>query len=264
MVVTTRVNVIIQLMIIYQSSTIHTSAFSGFQTPNPIISTTPTINPSKQPQPHHRNHQTSLLASLKPASAPLLTSGKALAVSGEALIDHTDSRDLWGGALSAVGANVRNAGDCIAQAAASCRFKTGLELVCDELRESATCLDNAVEKGKDAVEEAGGDGDEVLRGHLADLVPNLAGASRRLEEAGEGIMKRIPIPDIGTSLYEAGAHLEAAAATIDNLSSGQKDGTLSATKMAYAGGAMMEAGESLRDGGSKKKTGGNWLKGGMM
>ena len=109
-----------------------------------------TLPTPTNPISNHQHHPTttSLHAALKPASQPLLTSGKALAVSGEALIDLTTHLDLWGGGLSAVGANVRNAGDCIAQAAASCRFKTGLELVCDELREGATCLDGAVEKGK--------------------------------------------------------------------------------------------------------------------
>ena len=49
---------------------------------------------------------------------------------------------------------MRNAGDCIAQAAASCRFKTGTELVIDELREAATCLQEATVKLNLAVEEA--------------------------------------------------------------------------------------------------------------
>ena len=61
--------------------------------------------------------------------------GKALARSGELLIDLTSKLDLYGGSLSAMGANVRNCGDCLAQAAASCRFKTAAELVTDELRE---------------------------------------------------------------------------------------------------------------------------------
>ena len=62
--------------------------------------------------------------------------------------------DLYGGALSAAGAGIRNAGDCIAQAAASCRFKTGTELVIDELREAGTCLDEASGKLEQAIEEA--------------------------------------------------------------------------------------------------------------
>jgi hypothetical protein len=95
---------------------------------------------------------------LKPAALPLMDSGKALARSGELLIDLTTALDLYGGALSAVGANIRNAGDCVAQAAASCRFKTGTELVCDELREAATCLTEASTKFKEAVEEAVEDG----------------------------------------------------------------------------------------------------------
>ena len=77
------------------------------------------------------------LLSLKPAAIPLLDSGKALARSGEALIEYTTSKEIYGGALSSAGASLRNAGDCVAQAAASCRFKTGTELVSDELREAA-------------------------------------------------------------------------------------------------------------------------------
>jgi len=100
--------------------------------------------------------------SLKPAALPLMDSGKALARSGEFLIDLTTALDLYGGALSASGAQIRNAGDCLAQAAASMRFKTGAELVVDELREAATCLKEAVVKLKLAVEEAEVDDDPVL------------------------------------------------------------------------------------------------------
>ena len=95
--------------------------------------------------------------SLKPAAVPLMDCGKALARSGELIIELTTALDIYGGSLSAVGAQIRNAGDCIAQAAASCRFKTGLELVIDELRESATCLQEAVPKLQLAVEEANQD-----------------------------------------------------------------------------------------------------------
>jgi hypothetical protein len=100
--------------------------------------------------------------SLKPAALPLMDAGKALARSGELLIEMTSALDLYGGALSAAGAQIRNAGDCVAQAAASCRFKTANELVCDELREAATCLKEATEKLKLAVEEAVADEDTLL------------------------------------------------------------------------------------------------------
>merc|ERR1719203_1405888 len=80
---------------------------------------------------------------LKPAAIPLLDSGKALARGGELLIDATNELGIYGGTISTAGAGIRNAGDCIAQAAASCRFKTGYELVLDEMREGATCLDEA-------------------------------------------------------------------------------------------------------------------------
>jgi len=137
--------------------------------------------------------------------------------------------------------------------------------VCDELREGATCLEAAVAKGKDAVEEAEREGDEGLRGGLAELVPDLAGASFHLEAAGEGVMKRISLIKIGTSLYEAGVHLEGAALTIGTLVPDQEDGKLSSMKMVFAAGKMKEAGESLRDTGtSEGKTGGNWLKAGGL
>ena len=91
-----------------------------------------------------------------------MSAGKALATTGERLIEWTAENELYGGALSAAGANIRNAGDSVAQAAASCRFKTGRELVIDELREAGTCLSEAVGKLKQAVEGAGVDKDAVL------------------------------------------------------------------------------------------------------
>ena len=92
--------------------------------------------------------------SLKPAAAPLMDAGKAMAYSGELLIDVTTALDLYGGALSAAGAEIRNAGDAVAQAAASMRFKTGMELVTDELREAGTCFQEAAQKCTLAIAEA--------------------------------------------------------------------------------------------------------------
>ena len=92
-----------------------------------------------------------------------MDAGKALARTGELLIDVTTTMDLYGGALSATGAQIRNAGDSLAQAAASMRFKTGAELVTDELRECGTCLQEAAQKCQLAVQEAQED-------ELTDLV----------------------------------------------------------------------------------------------
>jgi len=97
---------------------------------NFVVAYTNTIHGS-----NNIKNSNSRLYSLKPAAVPLMDCGKALARSGELLIDLTTSLDIYGGSLSAMGANVRNCGDCLAQAAASCRFKTGVELVTDELRE---------------------------------------------------------------------------------------------------------------------------------
>ena len=111
------------------------------------------------------------MTALKPAAMSLMDSGKAFARSGEFLIDLTSQIDLYGGALSQVGALIRNSGDCIAQAAASARFKTGLELVCDELRESATCLTEATSKLKLAVKESAADKNNELAGLVGTSVP---------------------------------------------------------------------------------------------
>ena len=107
--------------------------------------------------------------SLKPAAIPMMDSGKALARSGELIVDLTTALDLYGGALSAAGAQIRNSGDCVAQAAASCRFKTGTELVCDELREGATCLAEAAAKLTQATEEAQVDSNSNLASELGAL-----------------------------------------------------------------------------------------------
>jgi hypothetical protein len=106
------------------------------------------------------------LFSLKPAAVPLMDSGKALARSGELLIDMTSGMDLYGGALSTVGALIRNSGDNVAQAAASCRFKTGTELVIDELRQGAESLIEAKSKLQLAAEEAQADKKPELAKHI--------------------------------------------------------------------------------------------------
>ena len=100
--------------------------------------------------------------SLKSAAIPLLDSGKAFARTGELIIEMTTAMNIYGGALSSVGANIRNAGDNIAQAAASCRFKTAHELVIDELREASSALLEGTTKLQQAVEEAKTDQNDAL------------------------------------------------------------------------------------------------------
>jgi len=95
-----------------------------------------------------------------------MDAGKALVRSGEFLIDLTTAEGLYGGTLLAAGAQIRNAGDCIAQAAASCCFKTGTELVVDELHKAAICLQEATVKVQLAVEEAQVDECMMLAGQI--------------------------------------------------------------------------------------------------
>jgi len=118
----------------------------------------------------HRNTSLQMApATLKNGAEPLMASGRAIARSGELLIDLSSSLNLYGGGLSAAGAQIRNSGDCVAQAAASCRFKTAAELVCDELREGATCLLEATDKLKLAIDEAYTDDDPRLAAAIGKL-----------------------------------------------------------------------------------------------
>ena len=73
---------------------------------------------------------------LRPVSEPLMKAGKSLGLAGEALVSITEKEPLacYGGALSAAGASLRNAGDCLAQCGATCRNKFGAEIAGDELR----------------------------------------------------------------------------------------------------------------------------------
>jgi hypothetical protein len=207
-----------------------------------------------------------IVKTLKPASIPLMDSGKALARSGELLIDFTRTLDLYGGALSSAGANIRNAGDCLAQAAASCRFKTGIELVIDELREAATCLSECGDKIILAKEEAEADQDTQLENKLVDLYGPLKECSRSLEEAGAYILMRKPLTDVGQSLINASKQLTKISTTITEMSiikSNNDDGILSGQRMVYASTRLNDAGIELCGENEKKKPEGRaFLKGG--
>ncbi|OEU11897.1 hypothetical protein FRACYDRAFT_245018 [Fragilariopsis cylindrus CCMP1102] len=207
-----------------------------------------------------------IVKTLKPASIPLMDSGKALARSGELLIDFTRTLDLYGGALSNAGANIRNAGDCLAQAAASCRFKTGIEIVIDELREAATCLSEGGDRIKLAKDEAAADQDTELANKLNELYTPLKECSRSLEEAGAYILMRKPLYDVGQSLSNASKQLTNISTTITELSiikSNNDDGILSGQRMVYASTRLNDAGIELRgENEIKKPEGRAFLKGG--
>uniref|UniRef100_A0A7S4HR12 Uncharacterized protein n=1 Tax=Odontella aurita TaxID=265563 RepID=A0A7S4HR12_9STRA len=202
-----------------------------------------------------------LRMSLKPAAIPLMDSGKALARSGELLIDATSVMGLYGGGLSSAGANIRNAGDCVAQAAASCRFKTAAELVCDELREGATCLIEGVDKMKLAVEEARADKDADLAKAIENASKPLSVSGVSLEAAGAGIMQRAPVAQIGENMYNCGETLGSLAVAIGELSS-SSEALESCQRMKFASEKMMEAGDNLRGIKPEKKPKGKaWIKG---
>ncbi|GFH61531.1 hypothetical protein CTEN210_18007 [Chaetoceros tenuissimus] len=205
------------------------------------------------------------LFSLKPAAVPLMDAGKALARSGELLIDATSNPklDIYGGGLSSTGANIRNSGDCIAQAAASCRFKTAAELVSDELRESATCFLECVENHLlKAIDDA--QVDEMLDlKHILEkeVLPSMTNYSTYMEQAGAGIVKRETVADIGKNFYESGKELEILALAIQKIDTEMEETKVSGQRMLYASEMMKLAGNNLMGVAPEKKKGKGWLKG---
>jgi hypothetical protein len=201
------------------------------------------------------------LMSLKPAAQPLMDSGKALARSGELLIDLTATIELYGGGLSSAGAQIRNSGDCVAQAGASCRFKTAAELVCDELREGATCLTEACDKLKLAVEEANSDKDDILSERIEAMVEPISICGSTLEASGEAILKNQPVKDVGEKLVECGEHLQALSTMIQDLAPSTQEAKNASQRMSYASERMIQAGNELRGTPKPKAKGKAWLKG---
>ena len=220
----------------------------------------------QQHQSHHDRRSSRLFSLLKPAAIPLMDSGKALARSGELLIDLTTSLDMYGGSLSAAGASIRNCGDCIAQAAASCRFKTASELVIDELREGADCLREGSTKLSSAITESELDNTaDAIR--LASTIKEMIGptiqAATSLEEAGACAMRQESVVEVGRHLNSCGESLAYLAETIRKLDQRNEAGSLSATRMGYASEKMMEAGRALTNevDEREKPKGKSWIKG---
>mmetsp|Transcript_26972 Transcript_26972/g.30851 ORF Transcript_26972/g.30851 Transcript_26972/m.30851 type:complete len:277 (+) Transcript_26972:141-971(+) len=218
------------------------------------------------------------LYSLKPAALQILDSGKALARSGELLIEYTSKSNynLYGGGLSAAGASIRTAGDCIAQAGASMRFKTASEIVIDEFREAGTCLlegsKNHLVKG---VDDADVDKNIQLKDQIGFLIEFMEGSGNMLEETGEKIMKRDTVTEIGSSLVNCSDYLEKLALGIQLVGSCKDDDKddyekeneesrnivkESCTRMLYASEKMKEAGNNLQGIEPPKKKGKAWLK----
>jgi hypothetical protein len=190
-----------------------------------------------------------------------MDSGKALARSGELLIDLTSSLDLYGGGLSAAGANIRNCGDCLAQAGASCRMKTATELVIDELREGSDCLREGFDKLGRAVEESEVDGDVELMEKIEKMVLPMKQASMWLEEAGAAILRKESMDVVGKHLISCGEALLLLSMSIEGLDSSSNDGKIS-SQMVYASRKIILAGNELRGGEKKEKPKGkSWIKG---
>ena len=190
-----------------------------------------------------------------------MSSGKALARSGELLIDLTSALSLYGGSLSASGACIRNCGDCLAQAAASCRFKTAVELVIDELREGADCLNEGVDKLLLAVEESAVDGDTELMIRIENMVVPMRNAALSLEEGGKSILQKENVHRTGECLISCGESIEALASVVQTLDDASEKGQLSSQRMMYASEQMILAGKELQGDQKKAVTGKSWIKG---
>ena len=230
----------------------------------------------QKPLPRSSCTRTPLWYSLKPAASPLLDSGKALARSGELLIDATSSLDLYGGALSSTGANLRNAGDCVAQAAASCRFKTGAELVSDELREAATCiLEGSKKLLPRAIEEAKVDSDETMASLLEATIKPMKETGEALEAAGAYIMQPgATAQQIGQQFVTGGKSMQSLSELLlelpsSTMNSKKNDSNntgelvrLCCQRMQYAALKMIEAGNNLQGIAKETPKGKAWIKGG--
>jgi len=190
-----------------------------------------------------------------------MDSGKALARSGELLIDLTTSLDLYGGSLSAAGASIRNSGDCLAQAAASCRFKTAAELVIDELREGADCLKEGGDKLEGAVKESEVDEDYKLKKSIEDMIEPTKRAAKCLEEAGASIMQRDALGVVGGHLVSCGEAIELLSVKVGGLDAEREEGKLASQRMLYASQQMIVAGKELAGEKKEKPKGKSWLKG---
>ena len=211
--------------------------------------------------PNNNLKNVSRSPTVHPSPFRLISSGKALARSGELLIDLTTTLSLYGGSLSATGACIRNCGDCLAQAAASCRFKTAVELVIDELREGADCLREGGEKLGSAVKESEVDGDSVLMNKIHDMIGPMMNAALYLEETGASILRKESVNEVGQQLISCGDALEALAIAVGELDPSSAEGKLSSQRMVYASQQMILAGKELR--GEKRETGKgkSWIKG---
>lgn len=222
------------------------------------------IHPMNNVQQRGTKTSTRLYAgSLKPAATSLMDSGKAFARSGEFLIDVTSNIDMYGGALSAVGALIRNSGDCIAQAAASCRFKTAMELVCDELREAANCLDEATSKLDLAVKEAKADEKENLAELIEDSIPIMGDMAVALEAAGSAILQRKTEKEVGENLLKCSEYMGSFSALVRSYAPELQESSDAGQRMAFASDCMRTAASKLIEDPqtSKKPKGKSWIKG---
>jgi len=209
-----------------------------------------------------RKSSSTSLMSLKPAAVDLLASGKAMANAGELLIDLTSKLDIYGGGLSAVGAYIRNSGDCVAQSAASCRFKTGSEIVSDELREGGTCFLTSADKCKEAIEQANAKENAQFAKILEEMLPHLVTCGASLEAAGARVMQRFPVSDVGEKIHECGVSLELVAAAIQRLGPDETDAIKSSQRLTFAAERMREAGNLLKGTvQAKTQKGKGWIKG---
>jgi hypothetical protein len=213
------------------------------------------------PPSRHPSRQSLQLNSLKPAAIPLMDSGKALARSGELLIDLTQSLQLYGGSLSASGACIRNCGDCLAQAAASCRFKTAVELVIDELREGADCLREGTDKLYRAKEESAVDNNTILVQKIEKMIDPMKHAAMSLEDGGKSILQKQSVAQTGDCLISCGEALEGLSLAIQSLDDTLEEARLSSQRMGYASQQMILAGKELRNDKKEAVKGKAWLKG---
>lgn len=93
------------------------------------------------------------------------------------------------------------------------------------------------------------------------MVTTMTTAGQTLEQAGAGIMMRVPLADVGAGMVACGQQLELLSVQIGGLRPGASNAEVASQRMAYASEKMIEAGNELQGTPKPKPKGKGWLKG---
>ncbi|GMH91052.1 hypothetical protein TrVE_jg5023 [Triparma verrucosa] len=211
-----------------------------------------------------------LCLSLRPLSLPVMTGGASLAKAGERIVSITERPPLecYGGALSAFGASLRNAGDSLAQSGATCKNKFGMEIAGDEAREAAVCLEEAAVKIRAWIESEN-DTNIMVSTSICDGLSEASNCAEMMgrimysqvtSKGGKEIEAKDTAGIVKYLLLLSESVQTVVAALEESELSKVTDGKEMVSFLREASEKFGEAGAVMRDG-EVKTGGGNWLKG---